>query len=118
LKYFYSKICRIYREKEMTLPKGYNPPNKGGKNNNNNYRPPRRPINKGRLAVGIIFFILFVIGLVLTYHNYLNTVKAGEELDEQKKIVQQTKKDYEKAFYDLYGRYPSYPSEYPPKTPP
>jgi hypothetical protein len=116
IKIFLFKICRIYREKEMTLPKGYKPNTPSSDDDDD--RPTGRPRKKGSWGKAIFFFILFLISLYITYHLYLNYVESGKELDEQKKVVEKSKLAYEEAFKDVYGRYPIYPSEYPPKTPP
>ena len=100
----------------MTLPKGYKP-NTPSRDDDDD-RPTGRPRKKGSWGKAIFFFVLFLISLYFLVTSVMNYIESGKELDEQKKILQQTKKDYEKAFYDVYGRYPSYPSEYPPKTPP
>ena len=114
---FLFKICRIYREKEMTLPKGYKPPSSNNNNNNNNnnsnsYRPtlPRKD-NKSwaRIILSLISFLIF---LSLTIYFLTQYIETGKAVDEQKKVVEKSKLAYEEAFKDVYGRLP-YPSEYP-----
>lgn len=94
----------------MTLPKGYKPPSPNN-NNSNNYRPIRPRKNKGwgRAILSLIFFIIF---LILTIHFAIQYMQEGKEIDELKKVVAKAKIEYEEAFKDVYGRYPS-PSEYP-----
>ena len=107
---FLFKICRIYREKEMTLPKGYKPNTPSREDDD---RPTSRPRRNNRgWGRAILSFIFFVIFLILTIHFAIQYMEESKELDEQKKIVEVTKKDFEKTFKDIYGRLP-YPSEYP-----
>jgi hypothetical protein len=100
----------------MTLPKGYKP-NTPSRDDDDD-RPTGRQRKKGSWGKAIFFFVLFLISLYFFVTSVMNYIESGKELDEQKKVVAKAKIEYEEAFKDVYGRYPIYPSEYPPKTHP
>ena len=103
----------------MTLPKGYKP-NTPSRDDDDDNRPTSssRPRKNKSWARIMLSLILFLISLSVTIYFIIQVIESGKELDEQKKVVAKTKIEYEEAFKDVYGRYPIYPSEYPPKTPP
>ena len=100
----------------MTLPKGYKP-NTPSRDDDDD-RPTSRPRKNKSWGKAIFFTVLFLISLYFFINAVMNTIETGKELDEQKKVVAKAKIEYEEAFKDVYGGYPIYPSEYPPKTPP
>jgi hypothetical protein len=109
---FLSKICRIYREKEMTLPKGYKPNTPSRDDDDNRPTSSSRPRKNKNWARIMLSLILFLISLSATIYFIIQVIETGKAVDEQKKVVEKSKFAYEEAFKDVYGRYPS-PSEYP-----
>jgi hypothetical protein len=89
----------------LTLPKGYKP-NTPSRDNDDDDRPTSRPRKNKSWARIALTLIMFLISLSITIYFLLQVMETGKELDEQKKIVELSRSDYEQTYKEIYGKLP------------